>query len=84
MTVMDRIVAWNAREAQRWSAVTVVFKGIVGFLLAGVILAILVPPLHRRGVPLQAWMIWTVMALSIAVCVAPDLYYRYRQRNIKS
>ena len=84
MTLMDRIVAWNARQSQQqWLVPNILLKGFVGFLLAGVVLAILVPALHAQGVVLQAWMIWGVMAAMIAVCVAPDLYHRYRQRTIK-
>lgn len=55
----------------------------VGFLLAGVVLAILVPALHGRGVALQGWMVWGVMALMIAVCISPDLYQKYRKRERK-
>ena len=58
-------------------------KAFVGFLLAGVVLAILVPALHGRGVALQGWMVWGVMALMIAVCISPDLYQRYRNRERK-
>jgi hypothetical protein len=81
MTLMDRIVAWNARQSQRWFVPNLVFKGFAGFLLAGVVLALVVPALHTRGVVLQAWMIWSVIALMIAVCIGPDLFYRYRRRD---
>ena len=81
MTVMDRIVAWNARQSQRWFVPNLVFKAIAGFLLAGVILAILVPALHVRGVALEGWMIWGVMVLMIVVCTAPDVYQRYRRNS---
>ena len=81
MTLMDRIVTWNARQSQRWFVPNLVFKGFVGFLLAGVVLALVVPALHTRGVVLQAWMIWSVIALMIAVCIGPDLFYRYRRRD---
>jgi hypothetical protein len=79
MTLMDRIVAWNARQSQRWFVPNLMFKAFAGFLLAGVILAILVPALHTRGIALQGWMIWGVMILMIVVCTAPDLYQRYRR-----
>lgn len=82
MTLMDRIVAWNARQSQRWSVPNLLLKGFAGFLLAGVTLGILVPALHARGVALRAWMIWSVIILMIVVCVAPDLYQRYR-RDVK-
>ena len=58
-------------------------KMFVGFLLAGVVLALLVPALHGRGVTLEGWMVWGVMALMIAVCISPDLYQRYRNRERK-
>jgi len=83
MTLMDRIVAWNAQQSQHWSVPNMLLKGFVGFLLGGVVLAILVPALHARGLVLQAWMIWGVIAVMIAVCVVPDLYHRYRQRALK-
>ncbi len=82
MSLMDRIVAWNARQSQRWFVPNLLFKGLAGFLLAGVILAILVPALHTRGVALQGWMIWVVIFLMIVACTAPDLYQRYR-RDLK-
>jgi hypothetical protein len=82
MTLMDRIVAWNARQSQRWFVPNLLFKAFAGFLLAGVILAIVVPVLHTRGVPLQGWMIWGVMIVMIVVCTGPDLYQRYR-RDVK-
>ena len=82
MTLMDRIVAWNARQSQRWFVPNLMFKAFAGFLLAGVLLGILVPALHARGVVLQDWMIWGVIILMIVVCTAPDLYHRYR-RDLK-
>lgn len=80
MKMADRIVAWNARQAERQSGLTIVLKGLVGFFLAGIVLAIAVPPLHARGVPLTDWMVWSTIVLMIVICVAPDLYRRYRRR----
>jgi len=82
MALMDRIVAWNARQSQRWFVPNLMFKAFAGFLLAGGLLGILVPALHARGVVLQDWMIWGVIILMIVVCTAPDLYHRYR-RDLK-
>lgn len=82
MKIMDRIVAWNARQAQRFSVLSIVLKAFVGFFLAAILMAIIVPPLHARGIPLRGWMVWTVMALSIAICIGPDLYRRYRSRGV--
>ena len=79
MKAMDRIVAWNAQQqAIRVTIPILLLKAVVGFVLAGFVLAILVPFLHSRGIGLREWMIWTIMAALIAVCVGPDLYHRYR------
>ena len=34
MALMDRIVAWNARQSQRWFVPNLMFKAFAGFLLA--------------------------------------------------
>jgi hypothetical protein len=80
MKMAERIVSWNARQATRFSVISILLKALVGFLLAGILMAVIVPPLHARGVPLRGWMVWTVMVLSIAVCIVQDLYSRYRRR----
>jgi hypothetical protein len=82
MRMMDGIVAWNGRQAQRFSILTIVLKAVVGFFLAGVLMAVIVPSLHARGVLLREWMVWSMIALIIAICIAPDLYQRYRKRTV--
>jgi len=81
MNWMDRMVAWNARQAKSWTIPMIVLKAFVGYLLGGVLLAIIVPFLHARGVSLQEWMAWGVILTAIVVCVGPDVYYRLRHRN---
>ena len=80
MTWMDRIVAWNARQAKSWTIPVVLLKGVVGYFLGGVLLAVIVPFLHARGVSLREWMAWGVILTTIAVCVGPELYHRRRRR----
>ena len=46
MNWMDRIVAWNARQAKSWTIPVMVLKAFVGYLLGGVVLAVIVPFLH--------------------------------------
>jgi hypothetical protein len=81
MIWMDKIVAWNARQAKSWTIPAMVLKGVVGYFLGGVLLAVLVPALHAGGVSLREWMAWGVIVLSIAACVTPDLYYRRLRRR---
>jgi len=79
MNWMDRIVAWNARQANASTIAIMVLKAFVGYLLGGVLLAVIVPFLHARGVSLQEWMVWGVILTAIAACVGPDAYYRLRR-----
>ena len=80
MAWMDRIVAWNARQAESWTIPVMLLKGILGYFLGGVLLAVIVPFLHARGVSLREWMAWGVILMTIAVCVGPDLYHRRRRK----
>ena len=82
MKTMDRFVAWNARQAGRLTIPILLLKAFAGFLLAGILMAVLVPFLHNRDVVLRPWMIWTVISLMIAVCAGPDLYQRYRRKQV--
>ena len=81
MNWMDRVVAWNARQAKSWTIPGMILKAFVGFFLGGVLLAVIVPFLHARGVSLQEWMAWGVILATIAACAGPDVYYRLRHRN---
>lgn len=81
MLWMDKIVAWNARQSKSRPVLAILLKGVVGYFLGGVLLAVIVPALHRQGVSLRDWMAWAVILMSIAACVAPDLYYRRRLRR---
>lgn len=80
MFIIDRIVSFNAWLA-RFTIPSILLKGLVGYALAGVLLAIIVPPLHARGIALRGWMAWTTIVVMIAICIAPDLYVRYRRRR---
>ncbi len=80
MSVVDRLISFNARLA-RFTIPNVLFKAVLGYALAGVLMAVLVPPLHARGVKVQGWMVWSVIAGMMAICIAPDVYQRYRRRG---
>ena len=79
MFIVDRIIAFNAWLA-RFTMPGILLKGLLGYALAGVLLALIVPWLHSRGIVLRGWMVWGLMLGMIALCIAPDLYRRYRRR----
>ena len=81
MSIIDRIVSFNARLA-RFTIPNFLLKALLGFALAGVLLAVLVPPLHARGIALRAWMVWGTILGMMAICVAPGLYGWYRRRSV--
>jgi hypothetical protein len=81
MSIIDRIISFNARLA-RFTIPNVLLKALLGYALAGVLLAVFVPPLHARGVVVRGWMMWSTIVLTMAICVAPDLYQRYRRRGV--
>jgi hypothetical protein len=80
MFIIDRIVSFNAWLA-RFTIPSILLKGLLGYVLGGVILGIIVPPLHARGIALRAWMAWSTIVVMILICTGPDLYSRYRRRD---
>jgi hypothetical protein len=58
-----------------------VLKSFVAFVIAALVMAILVPALHKRGVSLQGWMVWGVIVSSFAICLGPDVLRRWRARR---
>jgi hypothetical protein len=83
MFIIDRIISFNAWLA-RFTIPGILLKGLLGYALGGVVLALMVPPLHARGIVLRGWMVWSTILGMIAICVAPDLYRRYRRRGGKA
>lgn len=77
MPSLDRILH---ADLMRITIPRILLKALLGYALAGVLLAVVVPPLHRRGIPLQRWLAWSTIALMIVICVAPEVYRRRRQR----
>ncbi len=78
MNMTDRINRANARSRRIPS---LVFRTFLGVCLSGIVMALLVPMLHRRGVPLQAWMAWTVIVAGPALSIGPDLVRRFTSRD---
>jgi hypothetical protein len=78
MSMSDRINRANARSRR---VSPVIFKVILAWFLSGIVMALLVPLLHARGVALQQWMAWTVILAALALCVGPDLVRRFTKRD---
>lgn len=73
MNTTDRINRANARSRR---VAPVIFKIILAWLLSAIMIAIMVPMLHARDVPLQQWMVWAVIIAAFALCIGPDLMKR--------
>lgn len=58
-------------------------KTFAAFVIAGIVMAILVPALHSRGVSLQGWMVWGVIASSLAICLGPSVWRYWRAKGIR-
>lgn len=56
-------------------------KAFIAFVIAGIVMAILVPQMHARGVSLRGWMVWTVIAMSFAIALGPEAWRRWRTRR---
>jgi hypothetical protein len=78
MNMSDRINRANARSRR---VSPVIFKVILAWFLGAIVMAILVPLLHARGLPLQQWMVWAVIAAAFALCLGPDLVKRVMKRD---
>lgn len=78
MSLIDQINKTNAGSRR---VPSLVFKVVLAWFLSAIVLAVLVPVLHARDVPLQAWMPWAVILASLALCVGPDLVSRFRSRS---
>jgi hypothetical protein len=81
MPSLDRILH---ADLMRIVVPKILLKGLIGYAMAGVLLAVVAPALHRRGILLHGWMAWGTILLMIAICIAPDLYRRYRRRGGKT
>ncbi|HJR58067.1 MAG TPA: hypothetical protein VJ813_01660 [Vicinamibacterales bacterium] len=78
MKTTDRINRANARSRR---VSPVIFKILMAWLLSAIVMAIMVPSLHARGVTLQQWMVWTVILAALGLCVGPDLVRRFTKRD---
>jgi len=58
-----------------------VLRAFVAFVIAGIVMAILVPQMHTRGVPLRGWMVLAVMVSAMAISVGPETWRRWKARR---
>ncbi len=56
-------------------------KAVLAFVIAAIVMAILVPQMHARGVTLRGWMVWMVIASSFAIAVVPSVWRRWKTRR---
>ena len=78
MNLTDRINRANARSRR---VPSLVFRVLIAWFLSAIVLGLLVPLLHARGLALQPWMPWAVIGASLALCVGPDLVRWSRARH---
>ena len=78
MNMQERINNANAHSRR---VPVVIFKVILGCLLGGIVLALLVPVLHARGIELTHWIVWPVILASFAVCLGGEIRSGFRGRD---
>ena len=78
MTMTDRINRANARSRR---VPLVLLRLLLAWFVSGVLLALLAPVLHTRGIALQAWMVWAVIIAAFALAVGSDLVRRLSTRG---
>ena len=76
MTLIDQINRVNARSRR---VPSILFRILIAWFLSAIVLALLIPALHARGVEIRGWMLWTVILLSLALCLGPHLIGRRRR-----
>ena len=77
MSLIDQINRANARSRR---VPSFIFRVLLAWLLSAIVLGLLVPALHARGIELQPWMPWTVILASLVLCVGPVLVRRFMDR----
>ena len=78
MSLIDQINRANARSGR---VPSLLFPVFLAWFLSAIVLGLLVPVLHARGVELQPWMPWTVIIVALVLCVGPDLVRRFVDRR---
>jgi hypothetical protein len=78
MSMQERIHSANARSRR---VPAVIFKMILAWGLSGIVLALLMPALHARGIALSHWIVWPVILASMALCLGGEIRSSLRGRD---
>jgi hypothetical protein len=79
MTMTDRIHRANARSRR---VPSLVLRTLLALFAGGILLAVLVPALHARGIALENWMAWGVLLACLALALGPELARRISRRKV--
>jgi hypothetical protein len=82
---LDRLLGWTS-ATPRWSldralhadltslrVSPLLVKAVIVWTAGGLLLAVLVPELSRRGIGLRPWMVWLLIALALSVVVVSEI-----------
>ena len=60
---------------------SLLLKGVLAVCLAGLVLGVMVPLLHRQQVTPPEWLVWVVVAGIVAALIGPELWSLRRTRR---
>ena len=78
MTMTDRIHQANARSRR---VPSLVLRLVLAMSAGGILLAVLVPAMHARGIALESWMAWGVILACLVLALWPELARRISRRR---
>ena len=79
MTTVDEPTSATTKRPKRLRSL--VFRVFIGGFLGAILLAWLVPALVARGMAVGAWVPWTVVLGSVALCTGPEIVRRLLDRG---
>lgn len=78
MSLQERIHSTNARSRR---VPIVLFKVFLALILSAIVLAVMVPALHLRGIALTHWIIWPVILAAMALSLGGEIRTAFRGRD---
>jgi hypothetical protein len=78
MDMHERINSANARSRR---VPIVIFKVLLAWFLSAIVMALLVPALHGRGLELSHWIVWPVILAAMALCLGGEIRAGFRGRD---
>lgn len=76
--MQQRVNSVNARSRR---VPIVIFKVVLAWFLSAIVLAVMVPALHRRGIELTHWMVWPVILATTALCLGGEIRATFHRRD---